>query len=238
MAGARAQRGPAQARRKLRAESGSLVDAAYQEIKARILANQFPPNYQAVESELALTLGMSRTPVHEALVRLAHEGLIEIISRHGMRVLPISPADMVEIYQVLTAIEAQAAELLARRGLPDEEIASLETAVNAMDAALEADDRPAWAHADEQFHRRLLELCGNRRLAQVGFTFREQVNRARLLTLPLRERPVRSNQAHRTLVELIRAGDADAARELHRAQRVRGGAELTEILRRFPLEHM
>lgn len=231
-------RSTAPVRRKPRPDGGSLVDAAYHEIKKRILANQFPPNFQAVESELALTLGMSRTPVHEALVRLAHEGLIEIVSRHGMRVLPISPADMVEIYQVLTAIEAQAAELLAQRGLSAAEIASLEAAVDAMDAALEADDRPAWARADEQFHRRLLELCGNRRLAQAGYTFREQVNRARLLTLPLREKPVRSNQAHRKLVELIREGNADAARELHRVQRVRGGAELTEILRRFPLDNM
>jgi len=227
-----------QTRRRRGPEGGSLADAAYQKIKKRILANRFPPNYQAVESKLALSLGMSRTPVHEALVRLAHEGLIEIISRHGMRVLPVSPADMVEIYQALTAIEAQAAELLARRGVSDAEIASLAAAVDEMDAALAADDRPAWARADEQFHRRLLELCGNRRLMQVGFTFREQVNRARLLTLPLREKPVRSNEAHRKLVELIRDGDADAARELHRTQRVRGGAELTEILLRFPLDNM
>lgn len=221
-----------------RQEGVSLVDAAYQEIKKRILSNQFPPNHRAVENELALMLGMSRTPLHEALVRLAHEGLVELISRHGMRVLPISPADMLEIYQVITALEAEAAELLARRGLAERELKSLEAAVDAMDAALEKDDLPAWANADEQFHRKLLELCGNRRLTQIGFTFREQVNRARLLTLPLRARPVRSNKAHRELVKLIRAGKADEARELHRSQRQRGSAELTAILQRYPLNNL
>lgn len=227
------------ARRKVtRSESGSLVDAAYAAIKQRILSNEFPPNHRAVESELALMLGMSRTPVHEALVRLAHEGLIEIVSRHGMRVLPIAPADMLEIYQVVTALEASAAELLARRGLARTALASLDAAVDAMDAALAKADLAAWAAADEQFHRRLLELCGNRRLAQIGFAFREQVNRARLLTLPLREKPVRSNRAHRELVRLIRQGKAEEAREMHRAQRIRGSDELTAILERYPLPNL
>jgi DNA-binding GntR family transcriptional regulator len=228
-----------QARPKTARQDGvSLADAAYQEIKQRILSNEFPPNHRAVENELALMLGMSRTPLREALVRLVHEGMVELISRHGMRVLPISPADMLEIYQVITALEAAAAELLARRKLPARDLNALEAIVDTMDAALDKDDLPAWASADEKYHRKLLELCGNKRLTQIGFTFREQVNRARLLTLPLRARPVRSNKAHRDLVRLIRAGKPDEARELHRSQRLRGSTELTEILQRYPLNNL
>jgi DNA-binding GntR family transcriptional regulator len=227
---------PTASRRKSsRGEAPSLVEAAYQEIKRRILSNEYPPNYQCVESRLVLALGMSRTPVHEALVRLQQEGLVEIVSRHGMRVLPIAPADMVEIYQVLTAVEAAAAELLALRGLPPAEFDALDSIVGEMDDALRREDLAAWADADERFHRRLLELCGNRRLQQVGFALREQVNRARLVTLALRPKPLRSNQAHRELVRLARLGMADEARELHRAQRVHGSRELTEILKRYPL---
>ena len=83
----------------------SLVDAAYREIRQRILDNVWPPGHRALEQEVALALGMSRTPVREALMRLAAEGLVEVIPRHGMRVLPVSPADMQEIYQILTALE-------------------------------------------------------------------------------------------------------------------------------------
>ena len=77
---------------------GSLVDAAYQGIRRRILDNVWAPGFQAMEQEVALELGMSRTPVREALIRLAKEGLVEVVPRRGMRVLPVSPTDMREIY--------------------------------------------------------------------------------------------------------------------------------------------
>ena len=93
----------------------SLVDAAYEQIRRRILDNAWPPGHRALEQEVALALGMSRTPVREALMRLQAEGLVEVIPRHGMRVLPVSPNDMREIYQILTALECMAAELLAQR---------------------------------------------------------------------------------------------------------------------------
>jgi DNA-binding GntR family transcriptional regulator len=62
---------------------------------------------------------MSRTPVREALMRLRAEGLVEVIPRHGKHVLPVSPADMGEMYQALSALECMAAELLASRKLSD-----------------------------------------------------------------------------------------------------------------------
>ena len=100
----------------------SLVDDAYLAIRRRILDNVYPPGHQALEGDLAGELGISRTPVREALIRLANEGLVEVVPRHGMRVLPVSPTDMREIYVVLTALESAAAELLAqapsrRRGI-------------------------------------------------------------------------------------------------------------------------
>ena len=90
------------------------MDAAYEQIRRRILDIDWPPGHRALEQEVALALGMSRTPVREALMRLQDEGLVEVIPRHGMRVLPVSPNDMREIYQILTALECMAAELLAQ----------------------------------------------------------------------------------------------------------------------------
>ncbi|HUG78691.1 MAG TPA: GntR family transcriptional regulator [Burkholderiales bacterium] len=218
--------------------AGSLVDAAYAGIRRRILDNRWAPGHQALEQALALELGMSRTPVREALIRLANEGLVEVVPRHGMRVLPVSPSDMQEIYEILTSLEAMAAELVARRAPAAAELAPLEKASRDMDKALKKDDLDAWAEADERYHRHLVELCGNRKLAAIVYNYWDRAHRARMFTLRLRPKPVDSTREHLAVVEAIRRGDAVAARELHRAHRERGSRELTEILSRYRLSQV
>ncbi|GIK86151.1 MAG: GntR family transcriptional regulator [Burkholderiales bacterium] len=215
--------------------TGSLVDAAYQTMRRRILDNAWAPGYRALEQAIALELGMSRTPVREALIRLANEGLVEVVPRHGMRVLPVSAADMNEIYQVLGSLEATAAELVAARRPAAAEIAPLEAASRAMAEALKRGDLDAWAEADERFHRHLVELCGNRLLAATVNNFWDRAHRARMFTLRLRPLPVHSTREHRDLVRAIRKGDVGTAREIHRAHRDRGRRELTAILDRYRL---
>ena len=131
-------------------DTGSLVDGAYQSIRRRILDNVWSPGYQALEQEVALELGMSRTPVREALIRLAREGLVEVVPRRGMRVLPVSPADMKDIYEILSALEGKAAELLASRRPSDADLKPLVTATQAMEKALKKGDLDAWAAAENE----------------------------------------------------------------------------------------
>ena len=83
----------------------SLVHQAYQEIRRRILDNEYPPAHQVLEQDLAADLGMSRTPMREALVRLQNEHFIQLIPRHGMRVVPLSLEDLKDTYEVLTALK-------------------------------------------------------------------------------------------------------------------------------------
>ena len=92
---------PRLARTRSTASSGALRPArltrgaeAYTVLRRRILDNVYPPGHQVLENELAQELGISRTPMRETLMRLANEGLIEVVPRHGMRVLPVSPTDM------------------------------------------------------------------------------------------------------------------------------------------------
>ena len=99
-------------------ESTSLVDEAYQALKTAIRNNVFPPGHQAAEPEIARQLGMSRTPVHEAIIRLQEEGLVQVLPRRGVLICPISADDIREIYDVLIAVEGMAAALLAT--LPEE----------------------------------------------------------------------------------------------------------------------
>jgi DNA-binding GntR family transcriptional regulator len=216
----------------------SLVDAAYAQIRVRILDNVWPPGHRALEQEVALALGMSRTPVREALMRLAADGLVEVIPRHGMRVLPVSPTDMQEIYQILTALECMAAELLARRKPSKAELKPLVDATSAMDRALKADDLDAWAAADESFHAQLLALTGNRQLEATVQNYWDRAHRARMFTLRLRPKPVNSTKEHRQMLERISAGDPEGAAQTTRAHRERASRELVSLFERYKLAQM
>jgi DNA-binding GntR family transcriptional regulator len=208
----------------------SNAERAYRALKALILTNQLPAGSQLLEQEAALRLGMSRTPVREAMVRLEQDGVAEIRPRHGMRVLPVSADDMREIYEVLTSLESTAAELVARRGVSDAELADLQSAVSDMDAALAIDDLEAWAAADQRFHSLLVELTRNQRLQQIVTQLGEQAHRARMMTLRLRPKPVGSNRDHAMLVAAIAARDADQARSIHHNHRAKAGIMLVELL--------
>lgn len=217
---------------------GSFSSQAYDKLKRRILDNEMTAGFQATELELTRMLGMSRTPVREAMIRLANEGLVEIRPRHGMRVLPVSAEDMQEIYEILTGLEATAAESVARRGLSTEELELLQRSVLDMDVALESGTLTDWAEADERFHKLLVELCGNRRLKALVETFWDQAHRVRLITLRLRPKPTQSNEDHHAVVEAIVQGDPVAARRLHREHRVRSGETLVGILKSFGLTQL
>jgi DNA-binding GntR family transcriptional regulator len=216
----------------------SLVDAAYEQIRRRILDNVWPPGHRALEQAVALALGMSRTPVREAMVRLQNDGLVEMIPRHGMRVLPVSPLDMREIYEILTALECMAVELLARRAPGDAELQPLVEATTAMDTALQAEDLDAWAAADERFHGLLIELAGNRQLQATVLNYWDRAHRARMFTLRLRPKPVNSTREHRDLVERLRAADAEGAARVNRAHRERAARELLAIFEHYKLAQL
>ena len=210
--------------------SGSMVDAAYRLMRSKILDNVWPPGHRALEQGLALELGMSRTPVREALIRLQKEGLVEVVPRHGMRVLPVSPDDMREIYELLTAIEPMAAEMVARKNLPERDLKPLIDASRAMGAALKAKDLDAWAAADERYHRLLIALAGNRLMMETVQALWDRAHRARMVTLRLRPIPENSTKEHTAIVDTIRAGDAGGAARLYRAHRERGSRELLALL--------
>ena len=212
----------------------SRVGDAYTQLKDEILSNRMPPGFQAPEPEIALRLGMSRTPVREALIRLEAEGLVELAPRRGARVLPIRAEDMQEIYEILTALESDAAAALARRMLDADALAPLSAATKDMEEALEREDRDAWAEADDRFHRTLLELHGNRRLRSFAQSISDQAHRARIATLRLRDMPKRSTEDHRDILEALLAGNEDGARKACRAHRRRAAVELVGILQKLP----
>ncbi len=219
-----------------KAERASATQRAYQELRRRILDNVMPAGSQFLEQELAVSLNMSRTPVREALIRLAEERLVEVRPRHGARVLPISAGDMREIYELLCELEAFAARRVAERGLNASELAELELTVTDMLAALDRDELDAWAAADGRFHERLVALSGNSRLIAIVQTFTDQVHRARMQTLQMRPKPIGSARDHADVVAAIRDRDPERAYAVHHRHREKAGALLVALLDRLGVE--
>ena len=218
----------------------SLVDDAYRALKDAIRENVFPPGYHGSEQEIASKLGMSRTPVHEAVIRLQEEGLVRVLTKRGVLICTVSPDDMREIYDVIIALEATAAELLAgqpennRQAVVDELTRANET----MRQALAGDDLTAWASADDVFHRTLIDRCGNGRIARIAGTIMDQSHRARMLTLRLRPKPTASVAEHRAIVGAIRQGDARTARERAKQHRVSARDQLLPLLSQLGMKHL
>jgi DNA-binding GntR family transcriptional regulator len=211
----------------------SRVNDAYVQIKAEILSNRLPPGFQAPEPEVALRLGMSRTPVREALIRLEADGLVELIPRRGVRVLPLRAEDMREIYEVLIALEAEAAAAFAETQPEEARLVRLIEATDEMDRALAQGDRDAWAEADNRFHQEVLALHGNRRLIGVAKALSDQAHRARVTTLKLRDLTQTSSDEHRQIIRALKNGDPATARKAFRAHRDRAVHEILSILEKL-----
>jgi DNA-binding GntR family transcriptional regulator len=217
-----------------------LVDAAHQAIKEAIREHVFPPGYQAAEADIARQLGMSRTPIHEAMTRLQEEGLVRILPRRGILVCALTPEDIQEIYEVIIALEGAAAERIALspEAMRAPLLETLEAATDAMEAALEGDDLSSWARADEHFHDAMVSRCGNRRLTRMVGTVTDQSHRSRTLTLQLRPKPVRSAAEHRAIILAIRSGDGAAANQAARAHRQNARDQILPLIARLNLRNL
>ncbi len=204
------------------------------QLEQAILSNTLPAGYQAMEPELALQYGVSRTTIREALIRLEAEGLVEMIPRRGARVVPISTEDMREIYHLLISLESDAVFALAQTGLSDADRDMMTGLVDDMALALETKDLSAWASADDGFHRGILDLRGSRRLGRIVSALLDQAHRARLVARGLRPLPVQSLEDHRNILDAILRQNAQEARALYCQHRERGAREIIEVLEKLP----
>lgn len=221
-------------------KKGSLVDDAYAAIRAAIRDSTFAPGYQASEQEMAQRLGMSRTPVHEAAIRLQEDGLVRVLPRRGILIIALSPEDLREIYDVIIAIEGRAAELIAAMPEADRLSAarSLDAQTDAMADAHKLGDLPAWGHADGEFHAALIEHARNSRMSRIVQTVNDQSHRVRMLTLNLRGGLEASIAEHRRIAQVIRVGSPTEALDAARQHRIRARNELLPLLTSYGLKHL
>ncbi|MEO1640083.1 MAG: GntR family transcriptional regulator [Pseudomonadota bacterium] len=214
------------------------VARAVDMLRELIFSGTLAPGSDHLETELALRLGMSRTPVREATLTLEAQGLLQVRARRGVRILPISIKDMEEIYDVLTALESTAAADAAAANHADTGLDALAATISAMEDALAVQNREAWADADDQFHAELVRLGGNQRIVSITQMMADQVRRARAVTLYMRPLPVKSNADHRAVLDAIRRGDATLARKIHARHRAAAKATLVGLLKQHHLTQL
>lgn len=216
----------------------SNAQRAVVELRRMILTGELAAGTDHLESELAERLRMSRTPVREAALTLEGVGLLELRPRKGVRILPVSPDDMREVYDIMTELESLAAERAAEAGHSAEDLSALAQAIEDMDAAIAGSDLEAWAEADDAFHAELVRLSGNKRIATIVGMMSDQIRRARATTLYIRPLPVKSNEDHRAVYAAIRDGDAQRAHDCHRAHRRQAMTMLLDLLQKHRLRSL
>jgi len=218
----------------------TLVEAAYTAIKEAIRNGVFPPGFQGSELEIAERLGMSRTPVHQAIIQLQGEGMVELRAKRGVIISALSPVDMREVYDVIIALEGMAAVLICERPEAEREtICRQLEAENARIAeALSRDDLGQWADHDAAFHALLVEAAGNGRLERIAKVNIDQSYRARRLTLKLRSKPTQSVVEHQAIIDGLRNGDAAAACQAAQDHKIKARDLIVNVLERYDMRHL
>lgn len=192
----------------------SVREAAYAHLRGSILAGFLPPGARISEPGLAEQLGISRTPVREALQRLSQEGLVELSPGKGARVRTLSADEVREVYDVRALLEAEAASLAARNASAAE-LGALEKQLHLLDT-LPADDYTGQMQVDFDFHTALVEAAHNKTLARIYADLRSSLTLIRSFQRTLSQHP-KTRQQHHNILGALKAHDpeqaAQAARE-------------------------
>lgn len=189
-------------------------EVAYEYLKNRIINDDFPEDYTFVESEIANELGMSRTPVREAIRMLKAEKLLIRVPKKGIVCRKLQQTEIKSIFEMAEALEGMMAYNVARHHTAAQ-LEALNKCVTEMEAALRNQDSVQWAAGDISFHKSLKDFCGNSFLidAMDDINIYISVIRNRY-TLKDVSSQMRSTVQHREMYEAIKSGDADYARML------------------------
>jgi GntR family transcriptional regulator, rspAB operon transcriptional repressor len=197
-----------------RALGGSVGDGAYTALRTAIVTAQLVPGRRLSENELAGLIGVSRTPVREALLRLRDERLVEVVPQLGTFVTFIEEDAVADAHFVRESLEVNAVRhapsILDARALQP-----IEDNLDAQERAAELGDDDAFARLDDELHHLLCDLSGRSVAWRLSERARGQLDRVRRLSLPDAGYRRQMLAEHRAVVAAVTAGDADGAeREL------------------------
>lgn len=194
----------------------SAADRAYDWIKDRILALTLSPGSFLSENEAAAAIGVSRTPVREALLRLAAEGLLRLVPQRGAFIAPITPREIDEVLAARQVIELDAIRTVMAAGAPL--APRLEELITIQGGHAASGDWPRFIATDREFHRVMQREVGNSVLMRFYDSLRDQQMRmgiAAVISTPPRAAQVLDE--HRAILAGLVAGDVAAAEDAVRA---------------------
>jgi DNA-binding GntR family transcriptional regulator len=197
--------------RPLEAFPGSLANRTYLALREAILSLGYRPGEALRKGEICAALGVSRSPVAEAISRLAGEGLVDVVPQAGTYVARFSMDEIREGAFLREAIELAAVEALASR-ITEEQLVQLRRNLRVQEALVSDGDFAGFYAMDGAFHAMILAFTGFRKLGQVADSAWVHVNRARQLILPMPGRVAETLDEHRAILAALEARDAGAAR--------------------------
>lgn len=187
-----------------------LRDMVFDVLMNAIMKGQLSPGERLLEVQLAEDMGVSRTPVREAIRRLELEGFVIMVPRKGAYVAGLSVNDVECVYEIRIALESLAVRLAASR-MTDEDYQLLDDLAERMTATWQEGNVEQWVALDAQFHELLYKFSRNERLVQMMNNIMEQLSRYRIISLA--DMSVRKNSLseHHDLIEALRRHDSAAA---------------------------
>ncbi len=202
---------PAKPLRPLEAFTGSLAQRVYASLREAILSMSFRPGDILRKPEICAQLGVSRSPVSEAVTRLAVEHLVRIVPQAGTYVARFSLAEIREGAFLREALELAAVEKVAQT-ITDDQLTQLRSNLRLQQGLLDDHDFDGFYQTDAAMHELILSFTGYRRVAALADTSWVHVNRARQLILPAPGRVQSTYAEHQAILAAIEARDPVAAR--------------------------
>jgi DNA-binding GntR family transcriptional regulator len=184
----------------------------YATLHDAIVRAELEPGRQLSENELAAWLGVSRTPVREALVRLRDQRLVRIVPQLGTFVSRISLSAVGDAQFIREALECAAVRVAADRAT-EEDITALQENLRAQERSRDGDDHEAFYLLDDDFHHALCDLSGRLEVWPMSQRAKAHLNRVRRLSLPVPTYLAEMLDEHRAVVDAVAARDPDAAEQ-------------------------
>ncbi len=187
-----------------------LRDMVFDVLMSAIMQGQLSPGERLLEVQLADEMGVSRTPVREAIRRLELEGFVVMVPRKGAYVAGLSINDVEEVYEIRTVLETLAVRLAAQRMQPAD-YAQLDDLSEKMRATWQEGNVDNWVSLDASFHELLYKFSRNERLVAMMNNIMEQLSRYRIISLANVEVRHNSLSEHQELIEALKRRDSEAA---------------------------
>ena len=183
----------------------NISDQAYEVLSEQIIRQKIRPGERLIEEQLAEELGISRTPLRDAITRLAKDGLVDIERRKGASVKSFSIGDVVEVYDIRMAMEGLATRLATPK-LACEDLEQLK-------ALFAKKDTRTLIKADTRLHNLIISSCGNKRLVTMLDNLRNLIQVFRVTGYMSRKRSAQATSDHLKILKALKNRDEDAAEQ-------------------------